>query len=281
MRLLLTGASGQVGGALLPLLRPLGELVAPQRHQLDLENPDSIIDLMRTFKPDLVINAAAYTAVDKAEEEHERALAINGRAPGILAEEARRLGAMLVHYSTDYVFEGGGEKSWREDDPAKPVNRYGESKLAGEQAVVAAADRWLLFRTSWVYGLTGHNFLRTMLRLSRERDHLRVVDDQIGAPTWSSAIAAATLSALSRRTPLQGLYHLANGGETSWAGFARRIMVETGSPCQVEPITSAEYPLPAPRPLNSRLDTSRLAAEGIRPDHWESALHACLAARQI
>lgn len=276
MRLLLTGTSGQVGGALFPLLPSLGEVLAPTRAQLDLENPDSIIGLVRTFKPDVVINAAAYTAVDRAEEEPERAMAVNGLAPGILAEETRRLGALLVHYSTDYVFDGRGEKPWREDAPTSPLNQYGKSKLSGEQAIMAAGDRWLLLRTSWVYGMTGHNFLRTMLRLAAERDHLRVVNDQIGAPTWSADIAAATLAAVARRSPLQGLFHLANQGETSWAGFARRIMVETEQACVVESITSADYPLPAPRPLNSRLDTTRLAGEGIRLPHWETALHSCL-----
>ena len=277
MRILLTGGSGQVGGALQGLLPALGELIAPPRSQLDLENPDSIAAAVRAIKPDLIINGAAYTAVDKAEEETERAFAINGRAPGILAEEARRLGAQLVHYSTDYVFDGSGERPWREDDPSAPINAYGRSKRAGEEAVIAAAGRWLIFRTSWVYGLAGQNFLRTMLRLAGERECLRVVDDQIGAPTWSQAIGIASCAALNRPTPLEGLYHLVSGGHTSWAGFARRIMEEIGSACQIEPIPSSEYPLPAPRPLNSRLDTARLAAQGIHLDTWEDALHACLA----
>lgn len=281
MRILLSGASGQVGSELFPLLAPLGEVIAPGREQFDLENPDSIVSLIREVKPGLIINTAAYTAVDKAESEPGKAVAINGQAPGILAEEAKRLGALLVHYSTDYVFDGSGEKPWREEDPTAPLNRYGQTKRQGEEAVMAAADRWLIFRTSWVYGLKGQNFLRTMLRLGAEKQNLRVVDDQIGAPTWSRDIARATLSALGKITPLEGLYHLCNGEYTSWAGFARRIMAERSLPCRIDPISSAEYPLPAARPRNSRLDTTRLAAEGIQLEPWDEALRTCLAEESI
>ena len=282
-RILLTGIDGQVGHELRRALQPLGEVIALDRTALDLAQPDHIRDIVRTVGPDVIVNPAAYTAVDQAESEAELALAINGAAPGILAEEAKRLNALLVHYSTDYVFDGAKPSPYGEDDPVGPINSYGRSKLAGEREIEAAGCRHLVFRTCWVYGLRGRNFLRTMLRLAAEHDELRVVADQFGAPTWARLIAEATALALARHAGQQGIYHLAAAGATSWHGFAAAIVGHahrTGLLAKAPPVrrlSSAEYPTPARRPANSRLDCARLEQDfGLRLPDWETQLRLCL-----
>lgn len=282
-RILLTGIHGQVGRELLRALQPLGEVIAFDRPALDLAQPDRIRASVRGAKPGIIVNPAAYTAVDKAESEPELALAINGAAPGILAEEARRLGALLVHFSTDYVFDGAKPEPYVESDVAAPLNSYGRSKLAGERAIEATGCRHLIFRTCWVYGLRGRNFLRTMLRLAAERDELAVVADQFGAPTWARLIAEATALALARHTGQQGIYHLAAAGATSWHGFAEAIVARAhrtgllaGQP-PVRRLASTEYPTPAARPANSRLDCTRLERDfSLRLPDWETQLELCL-----
>ncbi|HEY6896546.1 MAG TPA: dTDP-4-dehydrorhamnose reductase [Rhodocyclaceae bacterium] len=275
-RILLTGANGQVGWELKTSLAPLGEVVALDRQALDLAEPDRIVAVVRDLKPALIVNAAAYTAVDRAEGEPALAQAINGRAPGILAEEAKRLGARLVHYSTDYVFDGRKDQPYSEADATAPLNVYGETKLAGEDAIRAVGAEHLILRTSWVYGRRGQNFLLTMQRLAKEREELRVVADQIGAPTWSRTIAAATAQTLAHKDRPCGLFHLTAGDSTSWHGFAAAILAQAGYRGRLQPITSAEYPLPARRPMNSRLDCSRLRALGIKLPTWQQALAECL-----
>lgn len=284
-RILLTGINGQVGWELQRTLQPLGEVVSLDRNALDLTNPDRLRATVRDIAPDLIINPAAYTAVDKAETESELAMAINGTAPGILAEEARARDALLVHYSTDYVFAGNGETPYTESDAVDPRNSYGRSKLAGEQAIQASGCRHLIFRTSWVYGLRGANFLRTMLRLGAEREELRVVADQIGAPTWSRMIAENTAAALARHDGQQGIYHLVAGGETSWHGFACAIFDlahERGLLARkprVERIASVDYPTPAERPKNSRLSCAKLSADfNLNQPSWDTQLSLCLVA---
>ncbi|MFP5459967.1 MAG: dTDP-4-dehydrorhamnose reductase [Gammaproteobacteria bacterium] len=294
MRILVTGVSGQVGHDLLRTLAPLGEVVGLDRASMDLGSPDSIRAAVRRVAPALIFNPAAYTAVDRAESEPDEAMRINGIAPGVLGEEAARLGAWLVHYSTDYVFDGGGARPWREEDPTGPLGVYGRTKLAGEQAVAASGCRHLILRTSWVYSLRGRNFLTTMHRLACERDELRVVDDQVGAPTSSAALADAG-AALARRLradppPGSGLFHMSCAGEVSWCGFARAIVDRLdavsralGAPPparrpRVTPILTEDYPTPAARPRNSVLDNGRLARDfGIALPAWEAALDALLA----
>ena len=269
MKILLFGKNGQVGWELQRSLAPLGELVALDRAGADglcgdLADPDGIAATVRAVAPQVIVNAAAYTAVDKAESEPERARTINAEAPGAMACEAERLGAWLVHYSTDYVFAGQGETPWREDDVCAPLNAYGTSKRAGELAVEACSRR-LVLRTSWVYAARGANFLRTMLRLASERETLRVIADQYGAPTGAELIADATAHALRRalECPEQaGLYHLAAGGETNWHAYARHVVAGAmargqslrAMPERIEPIATSDYPTPARRAANSRLD---------------------------
>ena len=273
MRILLFGKRGQVGWELQRSLAPLGTIVALDREgdgQLcgDFTKLDGLAACVRAVAPDVIVNAAAHTAVDKAEAEPALARTLNALAPGVLAEEASRLGAWLVHYSTDYVFDGSGERPWQESDATAPLSVYGQSKLAGEQAV-AACGKHLIFRTSWVYAARGNNFARTMLRLAGERDRLQVIADQIGAPTGAELLADVTAQALRsvRRQPqLAGLYHLAAAGETSWHGYARHVVDFARQACEsirvapsaIEAVPSSAYPLPAPRPLNSRLDTRKL-----------------------
>lgn len=287
MRILVTGAGGQVGSALRPALAPLGEVVALDRSQLDLAQPDALRARVRELAPQAIVNAAAYTAVDRAESESELARAINAVAPGVLAEEALRLGAVLVHYSTDYVFDGTKPSPYVEDDPARPLSVYGRTKLEGERAIGASGCRHLTLRTSWVFGARGHNFLLTMLRLARERRALRIVSDQIGAPTWCRDIAAATARLLDggHAAPgADGLYHLTASGATSWFGFAQAIfaspeMARLGiEPPALEAIPTSAYPTAARRPANSRLDCARLAHRtGIRMPAWEAGLAGALA----
>lgn len=276
MRLLLTGRNGQVGAELEPRLARLGELVALGRSELDLSDPVAIRARAREVRPDVIVNAAAYTAVDRAESEPELASAINGVAPGVLAEEAKRLDALLVHYSTDYVFDGTKAGPYTEEDVPNPLSVYGRSKLEGERAVRASGCRHLILRTSWVYASRGHNFLLTMLRLGAERPELRVVGDQRGAPTWARDIADATVRLLA--DPPAGLFHLTAAGATTWYGFACEIMRLAGLTPLVHPIRSDEYPAAARRPANSVLDTGRLrAAAGIVMPAWDESLVRCLA----
>jgi dTDP-4-dehydrorhamnose reductase len=271
LRILLTGADGQVGWELRRTLAPLGEVRALGRADLDLADVDRVRAVVRDGNPDAIVNAAAYTAVDKAESERAAAFAVNAVAPGVLAEEAKRNGALLVHYSTDYVFDGTKPSPYVEEDAPNPINVYGASKLAGEQAIATSGCRHLILRTSWVYGSRGRNFPLTMLRLARERPELRVVDDQVGAPTSSPAIARATAQLL--RPGAHGLYHLSAGGKTTWCGFARAILARAGIATPVLAIHTADYPTPARRPLNSRLDCSRLRADfGIELPTWEAQL---------
>ncbi len=292
MRILLTGKDGQVGWELQRSLSCLGELGAFARTELDLSKPEEIRRRIEQVRPDVIVNAAAYTAVDKAESEPQAALAVNGVAPGILAEEARRRGVLLVHYSTDYVFDGSGSRPYTEDDTPSPINTYGQSKLAGERAIRASGAQHLILRTSWVYGLRGRNFLLTMRRLCREREVLRVVDDQVGAPTWSRSIADATAQLLAlillsgserlSAAAVSGTYHLTAAGKTSWCGFTRAIVAaefagSTKTPPQVAPISTADYPLPAQRPRNSVLSCDRLRATfGIALPNWDAALAYCM-----
>ncbi len=295
-KILLTGASGQVGWELKRTLAPLGQVIAPSSQELDLANPDAIRRVLREVRPHLIVNPAAYTAVDRAEEEVDLAMAINGTAPGIMAEEAKRMHAALVHFSTDYVFDGAKPGPYRETDPTSPLGSYGRSKLAGEEAIRAFDLPHLIFRTSWVYGARGKNFMRTILRLAGERDALKVVDDQLGAPTWSRMIAETTAVAITRWCPmsnnqsplgeLSGIYHLTNAGQVSWHGVACAILEEYEArreyrnwprlpliPQAIQPITTAEYPTPAKRPANSVLDNAKLVrAFGVEMPDWRECL---------
>lgn len=286
MNILLTGVKGQVGWELRRALAPLGRVTAVDRAELDLAEAQAIRAQVRALKPRVIVNPAAYTAVDRAQREAEQARAINAVAPAVLAEESKRCGAILVHYSTDYVFDGAKPEPYLEDDPANPLNVYGATKWEGEQAIRASGVRHLILRTSWVYGRRGQNFLLTMQRLMRERGELRIVDDQIGAPTWSRIIAEATAQILAQclspargadRPEPWGTYHLTCGGATSWYGFAQAIAERIGFATRLVPIPSNEYPTPARRPANSRLDNGKLARSfGLRLPDWREALALCL-----
>jgi dTDP-4-dehydrorhamnose reductase len=271
LKILLVGRNGQVGRELARSLAPLGEVQALGRDQLELTDPKAIRKTVRAAAPEVIVSAAAYTAVDRAESEPDLAFSVNANAPGILAAEAARLGALLVHYSTDYVFDGTKSSPYTEADAPHPLNVYGASKLAGEQAIAASGCRYLILRTSWVYGPHGSNFMLTILRAARERPELRVVDDQVGAPTSSLAIARGTAQVL--RAGGEGLYHMSAGGKTSWCGFARAILARARLETPVVPISSDEYPAAARRPRNSVLDNSRLgAAFGVTLAPWEEGL---------
>lgn len=294
MKILLLGKNGQVGWELQRSLAPLGEIVALDRQGVDgltgdLSHPEALRETVRAVRPDVIVNAAAYTAVDKAETEVELARTINATATGVLAEEAAALGAWLVHYSTDYVFDGSGDMPRDEAAATGPLSVYGSTKLDGEQAIVASGAHHLIFRTSWVYAARGGNFARTMLRLAGEREQLRVIDDQVGAPTGADLIADVTAHALKqawRQPELSGLYHLAAAGQTSWHGYARHVIEwarRVGqplrvSPAAIEPISTANYPTPARRPLNSRLDTSKLKRTfGLQLPDWRIGVERMLA----
>ncbi len=287
MKILLLGKNGQVGWELQRALAPLGALVALDRAGADglrgdLEDLDGLARTVRKLAPDVIVNAAAYTAVDKAETDVARAQCINAEAPGVLAAAAAEVGALLVHYSTDYVFDGSGDKPWREDSPTGPLSVYGRTKLAGEDAIRASGCRHLIFRTSWVHAARGGNFARTMLRLGAERERLTVIADQIGAPTGADRIADVSAHAIraSLASPaLCGTYHLVADGETSWHGYARFVIEtarELGVALKVEeiaPIATRDYPTAAARPLNSRLDTQRLrSAFGLHLPDWRDGV---------
>ncbi len=291
MRILVTGRNGQVGYELRRTLAPLGEVIAPGRDQCDMASADSVRACIRAVKPDLIVNAAAYTAVDKAEQEPALAMAVNGIAPGVMAEEANRLGAALIHYSTDYVFDGSkgdGSKNepYVEDDAACPINVYGETKWAGEEAVRAVAKRHLILRTSWVYGVRGQNFLLTIRRLAKERQELNIVADQIGSPTWSRLVAETTGLMVARSLGTEaelfagcsGTYHLTSVGQTSWHGFAKSLLELDPDKAshQLETlgaINTEQYPTPAKRPKYSVLSNDKLARQfGLQLPDWHDSL---------
>ncbi|MBV7563482.1 dTDP-4-dehydrorhamnose reductase [Pseudomonas sp. sia0905] len=285
MKILLLGQHGQVSRELQLLLSQGHELIVLGREQLDLAETDNLRDAVRRLQPQLIINAAAHTAVDAAESEPEAAFAINATAPGVLAEEAAALDVPLIHYSTDYVFDGSKPTAYHEDDLPNPLGIYGRSKLAGEQAISAVGGKHLILRTSWVYSLHGRNFLLTMQRLLQEREQLSVVADQIGAPTWAGSIAAATVQLIERwqsaQTATWGVYHFTARGETAWFGFAEAIAAQLQAQgktvAQLTPIATTQYPTPARRPLNSRLDCSRLERDwGVRLPDWHDGLLECL-----
>ena len=288
MRILVTGGAGQLGWELRRTLAIFGEVVAPSRDLLDLASADSIVAAVRGIRPGLIVNAAAYTAVDKAESEADLAMKINGEAPRILAEQAALRNAALIHYSTDYVFDGRKAEPYREDDEAAPINVYGRTKLAGEQGVMATAAAHLIFRTSWVYGPRGRNFLLTMLSLGRERKELKVVDDQFGAPTSARLIADATAGAVAKNftegkldvnafRESGGLYHLTAAGRTTWYGFAQAILSGREGMAKVLPIPTSGYPTPARRPQNSVLDNGKLERQfGFALPDWRVGLQLCL-----
>jgi dTDP-4-dehydrorhamnose reductase len=286
-RILLIGKIGQVGWELRRALAPMARVVCVDFPEIDLTSGESIRRWVRDTRPNVVINAAAYTAVDKAESEPDQAMKINGVAPGILAEEAKKPGALLVHYSTDYVFDGAKAEPYVETDPPNPLGVYGRSKLAGDEAVRAVGGAHLIFRLCWVYGARGHNFMLTMMRLARERERLRVVGDQVGCPTWSRMIAQTTVLALKQAVTAEdlgaftGTFHLAASGITSWHGFADaivKLMPAEGRKCvQVEAISTAEHPTPTKRPAYSVLACGKLERVfGLRLPHWEECLKQVL-----
>ena len=309
LKILLTGKGGQIGSELQCLLPGLGDLVAPDRRELDMLDPDSIRRMVRNIRPQLIVNAAAYTAVDAAESDEANAHAVNAIAPAVLAEEAKKLGAAVVHYSTDYVFDGAKATPYDEMDPANPISVYGKTKLAGELAIRSSGVPHLIFRTAWVYATRGRNFLLTILRLATEKEELRIVRDQIGAPTWSVEIAAATTkilaqviergSATSAFSEVSGTYHLTAAGETTWYDFARAILGEASSMPQgipwfaaatgghplitrrIIPITTREYPTPASRPAYSVLSNSLLTRTfGVTMEYWRTQLRLGFAAER-
>jgi dTDP-4-dehydrorhamnose reductase len=269
-----------VGWALERTLEPLGEVVATDRRTLDLADADSIRRVLRESKPEVIVNAAAYTAVDQAESEPDLAMRINAVAPGVLAEEAKRLDALLVHYSTDYVFDGTKTSPYVETDAPNPINAYGKSKLRGERAIEAVGAAHLILRSSWVYAPRGRNFFLTIAKRARAGDPLRVVDDQRGVPTSAAFLAASTVALLRRpdRARSCGLYHLVPVGQTTWCGFARAIVERLGLSVAVQAIASADFPTPAARPKNSVLDAGRVARElGSEFATWEALLDDCVA----
>lgn len=293
MRILLLGQNGQVGWELQRALAPLGEVIGQDREThpeaCDFAHPETLAALVREVRPDVIVNAAAHTAVDRAESEPALVRAINAEAPAVLAREAARSGAWLVHYSTDYVFDGSGDAARREDDPTAPLSVYGRTKLEAEQAIAASGCRHLVFRTSWVYAARGGNFAKTMLRLAGERDRLTVIDDQVGAPTGAELIADVTAQALrtaAQRPEVSGLYHLVAAGETSWCAYARHVLgwarahghALKAGPDDVAPILTRDYPTPARRPLSSRLDTRKLRDTfGLALPAWQQGVDRMLA----
>ena len=289
MKLLLLGKNGQVGWELQRALAPLGELIALDSQDADFAQPESLAATVRAAAPDIIVNAAAYTAVDKAESEPELAMAINAAAPAALAREAAARGAWLLHFSTDYVFDGSGSAPWVEDSPTGPLNVYGRSKLDGEQTIRASGCRHLILRTSWVYAARGGNFAKTMLRLAAERDQLSVVNDQFGAPTGAELLADVSAHALRTalaRPQVSGTYHVAAAGETSWHGYARHVIAfarAAGRPIKVADdaiaaVASSAFPTPARRPANSRLNTQKFRDSfGLSLPAWQTGVERILA----
>ena len=297
MKILLLGKNGQVGWELQRSLAPLGELIALDRHSThfcgDLTNLAGLADTVRAIQPQVIVNAAAYTAVDKAESEPELARTINAQAPEVLAREATQLGAWLVHYSTDYVFGGGGDRPWLEEDPTFPLNVYGQTKLLGEHMIDWVCPRHLIFRTSWVYAARGGNFAKTMLRLAQEREQLKVINDQFGAPTGAELIADVTAHAIRQvaqpgadAQALAGIYHLVASGCTTWFDYAQHVIAQAQrlqpglkiKATEVNPVPTSAFPTPAQRPLNSRLDTSKLQATfGLSLPAWQTGVERMLA----
>jgi dTDP-4-dehydrorhamnose reductase len=288
LKILVTGAAGQVGWELARLLPALGEVVAIDVEEMDLSRPDDIRRVLRAVRPDVVVNPGAYTAVDKAESEPELARLINGVAPGVIARELRSTDGLMIHYSTDYVFDGTKTGAYTESDTPNPKSVYGATKLEGERAVQDAGGNHVILRTSWVYGARGKNFLLTMLKLFDERDELRIVDDQVGGPTWCRWLAETTFGVLSACSQsatrdFSGIYHTTASGETSWFGFASAIREarragQTKSGPRLVPIRTEEYPLPAKRPANSVLSNAKLHARfRVSPVSWYEQLGACMA----
>jgi dTDP-4-dehydrorhamnose reductase len=285
-KILVFGRIGQVGWELRHKLACLGQVIAIEYPEVDFSKSDSIRAAVRAAEPAVILNAAAYTAVDKAESDSDLALAINGTAPVVIAEEAKRLGSLLIHYSTDYVFDGSKPVPYIETDAPHPINEYGRTKLAGDQATQSVGGDCLILRTSWVYGTRGSNFLLTMLRLAQERSELQIVDDQIGAPTSSECIAQATANILAQilapasggLNGRSGIYNLTSSGETSWFGFAEALLTESSGTFgftvpNLIPIKTSEFPRPAKRPANSRLSCQRLEETfGVTLPHWKDAL---------
>lgn len=287
-RILVPGRTGQVGWELQSTLAALGTVIALDRRQMDLTDNDSIRRAIRDTKPEIIVNAAGYTLVDKAEAEPGLAMQVNGVASGVIAEEAKRLGALLIHYSTDYVYDGELDRPCVEDDTPNPVNTYGKTKLAGEQAITAVGGEYLILRTSWVYSARGANFVLAILRLAREKPELAVIEDQTGSPSWARALAQATAELLRRKDLIpghSGIYHLAATGHTSRYDFARSIVRiarelsgEHDGWARVKPITSSEYPLPAKRPVHPVTTKEKIKRVfGIEMPHWETQLRAFLA----
>ena len=289
MKILLTGKTGQIGEELNNIVGDLGNLITVDKEQLDLSKPNSIEPVILDIKPDIIINPAAYTAVDKAEEEPDLAMTVNAIAPGLLAKAARKVGAGLIHYSTDYVFDGCSTIPYKEEDPPNPLNVYGKTKLAGEKALAEAGVPFLIIRTGWVYSLHGKNFLRTIKKLAEEKDIIQVVDDQIGAPTWARSVALKTHQILkqclnkkwleTKDSSLSGIFHLTCQGKTSWHGFAREVlnMSNTSQNIKLIAIPTSDYPAPAVRPPNSLLNNEKIQKVfGLDMPHWEDALKNCM-----
>jgi dTDP-4-dehydrorhamnose reductase len=273
VRILLLGRDGQLGQALQAPLGSAGAVTALGRSEVDFSEPDAVKTAIRDLQPELIVNAAAYTAVDKAETDSETAMRVNAVSVGVLGEEAARIGAPVVHYSTDYVFDGRKASPYVETDPTGPLQIYGESKLAGENALLGSGAQAVILRTSWVYAARGRNFVHTMLRLGSERSELRVVDDQVGAPTSAEDLAAATATLLANWQQQRGVYHATAQGAVSWAGFAAEIFSIAGLAVKVVPIPAADYPTPAARPQNSRLDCGKLKADfGVELPAWQDGL---------
>jgi dTDP-4-dehydrorhamnose reductase len=291
IKILVTGTSGQVGWELLRSLQPLGQVRALTRQDADLSRPESLRQPIQAFRPDVIVNSAAYTAVDKAEDHEQEAMAVNADSPQVLAEEAEKSGALLIHYSTDYVFDGENQTPYKTIDKPNPINVYGKTKLAGEQAIQASNADYLILRTSWVYANRGTNFLLSMMRLIQERETLGIVDDQIGAPTWARLIADATAQIITKalterqeNTFEPGVYHLTSTGKTSWKGFADEIKNQmlqkekTGKLATINAIETKDYPTPAARPKSSTLDLTELETRfNLALPDWKLSLEQCMA----
>ena len=290
LRFLLIGSTGQIGWELRRTLPPLGKVIAPPREELDLGNSDSIRAAIRETRPQIIVNAAAFAAMNRVETQPDRAMLVNAVAPGVLAEESKRLGALLVHYSSAYVFDGTGVRPYKEDDAPNPINAYGRSKLAGERAIVAAGGDHIIIRLSWIHSLRGTNFLSAILQAAREKREIPVVNDQIGSPTWARTVAAATARVLQAWRPAdvrRGIFHLSASGRVSRSGFAEEIIAtgqrvsgDTAMWARVKPVASADYPLPAARPKYCVLDNTKVReAFGIEMPGWRSEVTGCVAER--